>query len=186
MAYRGGGSKPGGPQSKHLTPGSKPGGTQSTHLIPLTELPEDEARAIRSKGGKARQKQIQQQKRLSEIVRNVLAMGYESGKVANPDTIYTVEDAQTQNVPVQTLIVIREVQKYLEDGNTESRNWLFDHAFPDGEVGGLDTPDSNGTAQTSTPDTGDGVRIHLIRGEKPKPEEESEATPADGAGGAGE
>lgn len=186
MANRGG-SKPGGPQSKHLTPGSKPGGPQSKQLIPLTARPEDEAREIRSKGGKARQKQIQQQKRLSEIVRSVLAMGYEKGKVADPDTLYTIEDAAKANVPVQTLIVMREVQKYLEEGNTESRNWLFEHAFPDGDMGGMvGTDGGNPQASSSDEGEGEGVRIHLIRGEKPKAPEadEDEATP-DG-GGAGE
>lgn len=159
--------------------GSKPGGPQQEHLIPLTERPPEEAKAIRSKGGKAAQKKRRMQERLSEIVRCVLAMGLSSGKVADPDTLYTLEDAENANVPVQTLIVMREVRKYLEEGNTESRNWLFDHAFPNGEEDGAMLGGVSG-ADYSTPTQEEGVRVHLIRGEKPPGEvsEEDEATRA--------
>ncbi len=160
--------------------GSKPGGPQQEHLIPLTERPPEEAKAIRSKGGKAAQKKRREQQRLSQIIRGVLAMGYESGKVADPDSIYTLAEAEGQNVPIQTLIVMREVRKYLEEGNTESRNWLFDHAFPNGgeDVFG-DLPSGDCSGETATDETG-GVRIHLIRGEKPPQEanEEDAATQA--------
>lgn len=156
--------------------GSKPGGPQQEHLIPLTERPPEEARAIRSKGGKAAQKKRREQQRLSQIIRGVLAMGYESGKVADPDSIYTLEDAERQNVPIQTLIVMREVRKYLEEGNTESRNWLFEHGFPISEEGLLpdDPPPGSGGQGTSDDPSADGVRIHLIRGEKPPAEASSE------------
>lgn len=160
--------------------GSKPGGPQQEHLIPLTERPPEEAKAIRSKGGKAAQKKRREKERLSEIVRCVLAMGLSSGKVKDPNDLYTLEDAENANVPVQTLIVMREVRKYLNEGNTESRNWLFEHAFPNGD----DTPASM-TGSTDAPSdaddsSADGVRIHLIRGEKPQVEvsEEDAATRA--------
>lgn len=156
--------------------GSKPGGPQQEHLIPLTERSPEEARAIRSKGGKARQKKLREQQRLSQIIRGVLAMGYESGKVADPDKIYTLEEAESQNVPIQTLIVMREVRKYLNEGNTESRNWLFEHGFPASEDGLFpdDLPPASGGQGASDDAQGDGVRIHLIRGDKPPAEVNSE------------
>lgn len=163
--------------------GSKPGGPQQEHLIPLTERSPEEARAIRSKGGKAAQKKRREQQRLSQVIRGVLAMGYESGKVADPDSIYTLADAESQNVPIQTLIVMREVRKYLEQGDTESRNWLFEHGFPVSEEG-LPPDDaplgSGGRGGTGDNSATEGVRIHLIRGEKPPQEvnEEDAATRA--------
>lgn len=104
--------------------GSKPGGPQSKNLIPVTQRSPEEAQAIRSKGGKARAKQRHEQALLSQIIRSVLAMGYRKGAVADPNDIYTLEEAKKKNVPIQTLIVMQEVEKYLATGNTESRDWL--------------------------------------------------------------
>lgn len=109
--------------------GSKPGGPQSKNLIPVTQRSPEEAQAIRSKGGKARAKQRHEQALLSQIIRSVLAMGYRKGAVADPNDIYTLEEAKKKNVPIQTLIVMQEVEKYLATGNTESRDWLFKYAF---------------------------------------------------------
>ena len=120
--------------------GSKPGGPQSKNLIPVTQRSPEEAQAIRSKGGKARAKQRHEQALLSQIIRSVLAMGYRKGAVADPNDIYTLEEAKKKNVPIQTLIVMQEVEKYLATGNTESRDWLRrEHAsvgFPRGRSGG--------------------------------------------------
>ena len=93
--------------------GSKPGGPQSKNLIPVTQRSPEEAQAIRSKGGKARAKQRHEQALLSQIIRSVLAMGYRKGAVADPNDIYTLEEAKKKNVPIQTLIVMQEVEKYL-------------------------------------------------------------------------
>ena len=74
--------------------GSKPGGPQSKNLIPVTQRSPEEAQAIRSKGGKARAKQRHEQALLSQIIRSVLAMGYRKGAVADPNDIYTLEEAK--------------------------------------------------------------------------------------------
>ena len=138
--------------------GSKPGGPQSKNLIPVTQRSPEEAQAIRSKGGKARAKQRHEQALLSQIIRSVLAMGYRKGAVADPNDIYTLEEAKKKNVPIQTLIVMQEVEKYLATGNTESRDWLFKYAF--GENAPLpDSPEGEAAAQEE-----DGISIHLIRG----------------------
>ena len=81
--------------------GSKPGGPQSKNLIPVTQRSPEEAQAIRSKGGKARAKQRHEQALLSQIIRSVLAMGYRKGAVADPNYIYTLEEAKKKNVPIQ-------------------------------------------------------------------------------------
>lgn len=148
--------------------GSKPGGPQSKNLIPVTQRSPEEAQAIRSKGGKARAKQRHEQALLSQIIRSVLAMGYRKGAVADPNDIYTLEEAKKKNVPIQTLIVMQEVEKYLATGNTESRDWLFKYAF--GENAPLpDSPKGETAAQEE-----DGISIHLIRGDKPREQESEE------------
>lgn len=148
--------------------GSKPGGPQSKNLIPVTQRSPEEAQAIRSKGGKARAKQRHEQALLSQIIRSVLAMGYRKGAVADPNDIYTLEEAKKKNVPIQTLIVMQEVEKYLATGNTESRDWLFKYAF--GENAPLpDFPEGEAAEQKK-----DGISIHLIRGDKPLEQESEE------------
>ncbi len=148
--------------------GSKPGGPQSKNLIPVTKRSPEEAKAIRSMGGKARAKQRHEQAQLTQIIRSVLAMGYRKGAVADPDEIYTLEEAEKKNVPIQTLIVMQEVKKYLATGNTESRDWLFRYAF--GENAPLPAfMEGEGAEQAE-----DGLSIHLIRGDKPQEREREE------------
>ena len=148
--------------------GSKPGGPQSKNLIPVTQRSPEEAQAIRSKGGKARAKQRHEQALLSQIIRSVLAMGYRKGAVADPNDIYTLEEAKKKNVPIQTLIVMQEVEKYLATGNTESRDWLFKYAFGE-NVPLPDFPEGEAAEQKK-----DGISIHLIRGDKPLEQESEE------------
>ena len=79
-----------------------------------------------------------------------------------------LEEAKKKNVPIQTLIVMQEVEKYLATGNTESRDWLFKYAF--GENAPLpDFPEGEAAEQKK-----DGISIHLIRGDKPLEQESEE------------
>jgi len=65
----------------------------------VTQRSPEEAQAIRSKGGKARAKQRHEQALLSQIIRSVLAMGYRKGAVADPNDIYTLEEAWLSALP---------------------------------------------------------------------------------------
>ena len=85
-------------------------------------------------------------------------MGYRKGAVADPNDIYTLEEAKKKNVPIQTLIVMQEVEKYLATGNTESRDWLFKYAFGE-NVPLPDSPEGEAAAQ----DLAHGGNVVLIR-----------------------
>lgn len=150
---------------------------QNKNLIPLTERSPEEALAIRRMGKKAADKKRRENVEARKLVRQVLAMSLKKGKCVDPDDVSSLEEIGAKNIPVQTLIVIQELQKYLETGDIEARNWLFRYAFPD------EQPSTRifGGAILDDPQMG-GVRVHLIRGEKPEAREEPEATPGGGGG----
>jgi hypothetical protein len=152
---------------------------QNKNLISLTERSPEEALAIRRMGAKAANKKRRENVEARTLVRQVLAMPMKKGKCADPEDIHSLEEAKQKNVPVQTRIVMQELQKYFETGDTEARNWLFRYAFPDEQQDGHPL---GGYAQEDVPAEGGGVRVHLLRGEKPKEIEEPEATPDGGAG----
>jgi hypothetical protein len=107
-----------------------PTGQQKQHrdtsgLRPLNTVPEEEARAIRSKGGKASQQKRRMQLQVQEIARAVLAMDMKKGKVVDADSGISLEEAAKSNVSVATKIFVQEVQKCFETGDPEARNFIF-------------------------------------------------------------
>jgi len=140
----------------------------------LNTIPQDEANEIRSKGGKAAQQKRRAQYQVQEIARAVLAMGVKKGRVTEVDAGISLEEAAEKNVSVATAIFVREVKKYFETGNIESRNFIFSKAYPPENVG---VPGNSGASNDEA--ESDAVRIHLIRGEKPPDEEDAndEVTP---------
>lgn len=136
-------------------------------LRPLNTIPEDEAKAIRSKGGKAAQQKRRAQLQAQEIARAVLAMGVRKGKVTDVDSGISLEEAAEVNVSVATKIFVQELKKYFETGDIEARNFIFSKAYPDNMCSPGIASGKNGNDDEPDDDT---VRIHLIRGEKPKDE----------------
>lgn len=156
--------------------GTKKERPQDKNLIPLTERSPEEALEIRRMGAKATNKKRRENADARTLVRQVLAMAMKRGKCADPEEIQSLEDAKVKNVPVQTFIVMQELEKYITTGDIEARNWLFKYAFPDEQR----TLSFGSTAQDGTLATGDGVRVHLIRGDKPNECDEKSVTPSGG------
>ena len=157
-----------------MSDGEKKERPQDKHLVPLDQRDPEEARAIRSAGGKARARQIQEEKTRRELFRELVSLGMDSskGKPVGLDKLKSLDEAEVKNITVAAQIAITELKRYFATGDKESRDYIMNSAFPEsapppeGDASNTDTEKDNGT-----------VRVHLIRGAKPK----EEPTPEDGA-----
>lgn len=146
---------------------------QDKHLTPLNQRDPEEARAIRSAGGKAKARKIQEEKTRRELFRELVSLGIDSskGKPVGLDKLKSLDEAEQKNITVAARIAINELQRYFATGDKESRDYIMNSAFPESAP-----PPEGETADATVHDDGT-VRIHLIRGEKPR----EEPTPEDGA-----
>lgn len=160
--------------------GSKKGAPQSKNLVPLTQRPPEEAKRLRSEGGKAHARKMAERKTRDEMFRQILSMGIQSGRVVDPAELENLSEADEANIPIYARIILQEVQKYFLTGDTEARNFLLNNAFPEK---GITTFDGNGNSAPgpSQPDeikvdadSDGGVKIVLVRGQKVDADSKSE------------
>ena len=98
-----------------------------------------------------------------------LTLGIRGGKrVKTLDEVTNLTDAQTENISVIADIFLTEYERYKETGDKESRDWLLSMT----KAAGINVDPASLTVEVPSDPAGDGVRIHLIRGEKPKEEQE--------------
>lgn len=148
---------------------------QNKNLRPLNTIPEDEALEIRRKGARAATQRVRAKRQIQEIARDILSMGMHKGKVYNPGDGMSLDEAAEKNITVADAILVQELRKYFETGNTESRDFILSKAYPNGTPGVV----IGVNGQPGEGQSGDGVRIHLIRGERPAASaaEDAEAAP---------
>lgn len=151
---------------------------QDKHLKPINTLSPEEAKAIHVKGGKARQKQIREQMTINKVVRAFMTMGTGETPAIDLDKLTNMTSARIESIPIIMDIIMSEYDRYKETGDKESRDFLL-RLFSSGRNDLVGThedewkDDPNAKQDNSGIDAGGGVRIHLIRGDKPK-ETESE------------
>jgi len=147
---------------------------QDKNLTSFANMDTEKARAIQSAGGKARQKQIQKEKTKKELFCALLSLGIDSskGKPVGLDKLKSLDEAEVKNISVLAAIIIREYKHYIETGDKESRDWIMNNAFPEEPQ-----PVQESDSVSAEMQTDGAIRIHLIRGEKPR----KEPTPDDGA-----
>lgn len=158
-----------------MSDGEKKERPQNKNLVDIESRDPEEARAIRSAGGKAKARKIQEEKTRRELFRELVSLGIDSskGKPVGLDKLKSLDEAEVKNITVAAQIAINELKRYFATGDKESRDYIMNSAFPESAPApeGDDTPGAEGTKDDGT------VRIHLIRGEKPR----EEPTPEDGA-----
>ena len=141
---------------------------QDKNLMSFADMDAEKARAIQSAGGKARQKQIQEEKTRRQLFRELVSLGMDSskGKPLDLSKLKSLDEAEVKNITVAAAILIRELRHYFETGDKESRDWIMNNAFPE-------VPQSmpEGDSVSAEMQTDGAIRIHLIRGEKPKTSE---------------
>lgn len=141
---------------------------QDKNLTSFADMDTERARAIQSAGGKARQKQIQEEKTRRELFRELVSLGIDSsrGKPVGLDRLKSLDEADVKNITVAAAIIIRELKHYFETGDKESRDWIMNNAFPEDPQ-----PVPEGDSVSAEMQNDGAIRIHLIRGEKPKTSE---------------
>lgn len=156
-----------------MSDGEKKERPQNKNLVDLESRDPEEARAIRSAGGKAKARKIQEEKTRRELFRELVSLGIDGskGKPVGLDKLKSLDEATQKNITVAAKIAITELQRYLATGDKESRDYIMNSAFPESAP----APEGD-TADATVRDDGT-VRIHLIRGSKPR----EEPTPEDGA-----
>ena len=156
-----------------MSDGEKKERPQNKNLVDLESRDPEEARAIRSAGGKAKARKIQEEKTRRELFRELVSLGIDGskGKPVGLDKLKSLDEATQKNITVAAKIAITELQRYLATGDKESRDYIMNSAFPESAP----APEGD-TADATVRDDGT-VRIHLIRGNKPR----EEPTPEDGA-----
>jgi len=97
----------------------------------------------------------------------VAGLGMGEGRVASDRSLKNVSDLDTKNVSQITMLVQAQFVKALH-GDIEARNWICGMLGMSGTVNG--SGDLTITADEDTP----GLRIHLIRGDKPREDESQE------------
>lgn len=99
------------------------------NLIPLNELPPEEARALRSKGGKISQERRKQKKMINETLQTLLAMPMRRGKKKDLELLNAFEDlAKKPNLDVQTQIVVKLAQLAMK-GDLRAIENVFKYAL---------------------------------------------------------
>lgn len=158
-----------------MSDGEKKERPQDKHLVPLDQRDPEEARAIQSAGGKARAKKVREEKTRRELFRELVSLGIDGsrGKPVGLDKLKSLDEAEVKNITVAAQIAINELRRYFATGDKESRDYIMNSAFPESAP----APDGDGASGTEAVKDDGTVRIHLIRGEKPK----EEPTPEDGA-----
>lgn len=158
-----------------MSDGEKNERPQDRHLVPLDQRDPEEARAIQSAGGKARAKKAREEKTRRELFRELVSLGVDSskGKPVGLDKLKSLDEAEVKNITVAAQIAINELKRYFATGDKESRDYIMNSAFPESAPPpeGEDSPGTDATKDDGA------VRVHLIRGEKPK----DEPTPGEGA-----
>ena len=97
-------------------------------------------------------------------------MGIRGGKrVKTLDEVTNLTEAQVENISVIADIFLTEYERYKQTGDKESRDWMLSMT----RAAGIGVDPAGLMVEVPNDPGGDGVRIHLIRGEKPKAETET-------------
>jgi len=154
---------------------------QNRNLKPLGSgvLTPEEELAIRQKGKKASDKARRRNADIRAAVQAIANLNMNgTKKSANVEKLISVEQLDEDGAPLISRVVYSQFLCAI-NGDKESRNWICKMlgVDPDGD----ETPSGvTVTADADAVEAAGGVRVHLIRGEKPSAEvsEEDEATRA--------
>lgn len=147
---------------------------QNANLRKYGDLTDEQKADFHAKGGVARQ----QQRRLQKLIQAALNTGISADALNEILCLAKMDPEKTSNQSVKAgmAIALVNVDKAIM-GDTEARNWVMTHAFPD-EYEAYKRKNVEAPSQSAIPNSdpsGDDkeLRIHLIRGEKPvEPEQE--------------
>lgn len=103
------------------------------NLVPLNKRPAKEARAIRSKGGKACGEKRRKRAMLRDLAREVLAMPVGKGRPAELEELHTLEEAGGASLSVAEKAVIMAAMEAIDENaqphaRAKAREWLFNLA----------------------------------------------------------